>query len=225
MKSAKEHLNDIIASAAAGIAALDDAPVLPPTAGIPPVTTVRLPMLNLHKAWYETTQRPGFSPYNVHPEFAEDYNLETGADSDLHEPLIAPFTGLVLSADQFSGARGRIVQILGVLSALDERAAVIAPSESGAVYIVWAGWHLRTLDVETGDIVFTGNPIGTIGNAGGRYWAHLHNTFLVLNDWGIPSPTTYPTNTRYDWQRPSVLFEQLGVSASTIVRVMAYDGN
>lgn len=179
--------------------------------GIPPVAEVRLPMLNLHLAWYETTQRPGFNPYNVHPDKAEDYNLETGGDSDLHQPLVAPFNGLVLSADQFSGSAGRIVQILGV------------KSEFGN--IVWAGWHLRKLTVETGDIVLVGDHIGTVGNAGGRYAAHLHNTFLVLNDWGVPRPTTYPTDARYDWRRPSVLFGELGVPADVMARVMAYDGN
>jgi hypothetical protein len=184
---------------------------MPSTDGIPSIAEVRLPMLNLHLAWYETTQRPGFSPYNVHPLKAEDYNLESGGDSDLHQPLVAPFSGLVTSADQFSGTRGRIVQILGV-------------SEQFG-HVVWAGWHLRKLTVETGDVVFVGDHIGTIGNAGGLYYAHLHNTFLVLNDWGIPSPTTYPTDVRYDWRRPSVLFGQMGVDAETIARVMNYDGN
>lgn len=178
--------------------------------GIPQVGEVRLPMLNIHKAWYETTQRPGFAPYNVHPLKAEDYNLETGGDTDLGEPLVAPFSGLVTSAGQFSGSTGRIVQLLGY------------SDQVGA--IVWAGWHLRDLAVQTGDIVFVGDPIGTIGNASGRYYAHLHNTFCVLNDWGVPSPTTYPTDGRYDWRRPSVMFVELGVDADVVARAMAYDG-
>lgn len=180
--------------------------------GIPAITGVVMPMKNVGKAWYETTQSPYFGPYNVHPHRCEDYNLESGGNTDLGEPLVAPFSGLVLTAAQYGGGIGRVVQILG-------------RSDVGESF-VWAGWHLQELSVASGQIVTVGEPIGTIGDADGRYaGAHLHNQVCIVgNAWGIPAPTTFPTDSRYDWQRPSEFFIHHGVDRDLVRRLMAWDG-
>ena len=208
MTTQRQHLDRAKTEIDGAIALIGD-PLLP--SGIPFVGEVRLPMLNLDKAWYETTQSPYFDPYNFHPYRCEDYNLETGGNTDLGEPLVSPFDGLVLSAHDWGGGTGRVVQILGV-------------TQDG-VQIVWAGWHLHTLDVASGQVVQVGQLIGSIGNADGRYkGAHLHNHICTVNQWGIPVPTTFPNDGRYDWIRPSTFYVEHGVEASLVRRVTAYDG-
>jgi hypothetical protein len=180
-------------------------------AGVAVADRFIMPMKNIDKVWYETTQSPYFEPYNVHPHRCEDYNLESGGNTDLGEPLVAPFSGLVLTAAQYGGGIGRVVQILG-------------RSPEGASF-VWGGWHLEELSVASGQIVHIGDDIGTIGDADGRYaGAHLHNQVCVLGSkWGIPSPTTFPTDNRYDWEQPSKFFLRHGVDKGLVERLMNWD--
>lgn len=175
---------------------------------IPEAERFRLPMANLDKKWYEATRT--FGAYNYHPERAEDWNLESGGNTDLGEPLVAPFAGIVLAAANYGGGVGRVVQILG-----------LAPGDE---VIVWAGWHLHSIAVQVGQIVAVGDAIGTIGNADGRYaGAHLHEQICVVNAAGIPGPTTFASDNRYDWRQPSVFYAQHGVDAELIKRVTQRD--
>ena len=125
---------------------------------MPLATEFRLPLGNLGKAWYEATRR--FGPYNEHPERCEDWNLESGGDTDLGEPLVAPFSGIVINARDWGGAWGKIVRILG-------------RTPEGEL-VCWMGAHLDEIHVKPGDVVQVGDPVGTIGTADGRYAAHLH---------------------------------------------------
>ena len=172
--------------------------------GIPLATVFRLPMLNLDKAWYEATRRYG--PYNYHPERCEDVNLETGGNTDLGEPLVAPFSGLVLSAWNWKGSVGRVVQLLGVTVAGE--------------MVVWAGWHLQAMEVAAGSVVRVGEPIGKIGNADGYYeGAHLHEQIVVVGVLGVPHPALFPgTDARYGWQQPSRFYVEHGVDADLVRR-------
>ncbi len=182
---------------------------IPAGIGISLATRFRLPLVNLDKAWYEATRRYG--PYNYHPQRCEDWNLESGGNTDLGEDLCAPFSGIVLSAHDWGGGTGRVVQLLGV-------------SPVGEL-IVWAGWHLHTVEVQTGQVVEVGEPVGTIGNAGGRYrGAHLHEQICVVNEWGVPAPNTFASDGRYDWRQPSAFYVARGVDADLVRRVAGYDG-
>jgi len=176
--------------------------------GIPLATAFRLPMKNIGKPWYEATRRYG--PYNYHPQRCEDFNLESGGDTDLGEPLVAPFDGLVLSAHDWGGGVGQVVQLLGVV-----------PGEG---MVVWSGWHLHSMAVGTGRIVLIGEEIGTIGNAEGRYAAHLHNQVCVIGQWGIPAPKTFGSDNRYEWWQPSAWYVAHGVDEELVRRVTEYDG-
>ncbi len=175
---------------------------------IPRATAFRLPMKHLEKPWYEAAH---LGPYNYHPDRCEDWNLETMGNTDLGEPLVAPFSGLVLAAANYGGGIGRVCQILGI-------------TPSGAL-IVWGGWHLHSLFVAAGLVVEIGDPIGSIGNADGRYaGAHLHEQICLVNLAGIPAPTTFASDNRYAWQQPSHFYLDHGVDPDLIRRVTLMDG-
>lgn len=173
--------------------------------GIPFAGEVRLPMETAEtKEWYEATRRYG--PYRLHPERCEDFNLETGGNTDLGEVLVAPFTGFVLAARNLGGRIGKVVQLLGIWD--------------DAQY-VWAGWHLQEISplAMPGRIVEIGDRIGTVGNADGRYaGAHLHTQVCELDASGIPAPWAFASDDRYSWLQPSEWFIDMGVDAE-LVRV------
>jgi len=176
--------------------------------GFPYADVFRLPMANLEKAWYEASKRYG--SYNYHPERCEDYNLESGGNTDLGEPLVAPFAGIVTSAHDWGSAIGNVIQLLGVTREGEQ--------------IVWAGWHLLEVAVKAGQIVGVGDAIGAIGNAGGYYaGAHLHNQICIANKWGVPSPATFAADDRYKWVRPSRFYLERGVDADLVKRVCEWD--
>lgn len=172
--------------------------------GIPWADTFRLPMKNLDQPWYEATRV--FGPYNGHPEFCEDWNLETGGNSDFGEPLVAPFSGIVINAYNANGAWGRIVRILGLTPRWE--------------LITWMGAHLAEIAVEAGQIVRVGDDIGAIGNVRGRYAAHLHEQICVGQ---VPGPEVYGTARHYDFRQPSQFYLQHGVDADLIARVTERD--
>jgi hypothetical protein len=177
--------------------------------GIPLAVSFRLPMKNLDKPWYEATRV--FGRYNYHPEKCEDWNLESGGNTDLGEPLVAPFNGIVLSAHNWGGGTGRVIQILCLVG-------------TGKL-VAWSGWHLKDVGVVAGDVVHVGQYIGSIGNADGRYaGAHLHEQICIVNQWGIPAPATFASDSRYDWQQPSVFYVEHGVDADLVMRVASMDG-
>jgi hypothetical protein len=205
MTTAIEHLDRAIIEISSAIPKI----VTPPPSGIPFASEFNLPMQNLDKAWYEATRR--FPPYNYHPERCEDWNLESGGDSDFGEPLVAPFSGVVLSAHNWGGKTGKVLQILGVTPDFK--------------MIVWAGWHLAEMYGSPGQIVLIGEPLGTIGNADGKYAAHLHEQIcIVRNMHGIPHPATFASHGNYDFVQPSVFYLNNGVSPDVIQRVTEYDG-
>ena len=165
------------------------------------------PIANKDKAWYETTQSPAFEPYNSHPYRCEDWNLESGGNSDLGEPLVAPFDGLVINAESYGSGWGNIIRILG-------------RTLEGEV-VCWMGAHLDTMLVKVGDIVALGQPIGTIGTANGRYAAHLHEQVSVG---AVPGAHIFASDTRYDFRRPSEFYKAHSVDAELIDRLRKYDG-
>jgi len=172
--------------------------------GVPVITEVNLPLSDLSKPWYEATRV--FGPYNGHPEFCEDWNLESGGDSDLGELLIAPFSGIVINAYDAGGGWGRILRILGV-------------TLQGET-VTWMGAHLNTITVVVGDVVTAGEIVGASGNANGRYAAHLHEQICVG---AVPGPEVFGTDRRYDFRQPSVWYVEHGVPKDLIQRVTEMD--
>ncbi len=179
--------------------------------GIPFADEFCLPMKNIEKAWYVAHLAPHFGPYEEHPPCA-DWNLESGGPTDEGEPLVAPWSGVVLSAHDWRGGTGRVVQILGV--------------KPDGEMIVWAGWHLQEMHVEAGQIVQVGQLVGTIGNADGRYGDsyHLHEQIAIINERGVPAPFAYASNKNYDWQNSVLFYLNNGVDSDTVHRCSRYDG-
>lgn len=170
--------------------------------GVPLADRFRLPMQNLDKEWYEATRRYG--SYNYHPGRCEDWNLESGGNTDLGEPIVAPFSGLILSAYNWHGSIGRAIQMLGI-------------TPDGEV-IAWGGWHLHEMAVEAGQVVEIGAALGSIGNADGYYaGAHLHEQICVVNALGVPRPELFPgSDGRYGWKQPSRFYIEHGVDQDLV---------
>jgi len=177
--------------------------------GIPFATEFMLSMKNIHLAWYEYALYKG--PYAGHPP-ARDWNLESMGNTDLGEPLVAPWSGIVITAADIGGSVGRVIQILGL-------------TPEGEM-VVWAGWHLHSIDVSQGQIVQVGDLIGSIGNADGRYaGAHLHEQIAVVNgSYGIPSPSAFTTDLRYQWRDPLNFYVEHGVDEALVERMSLFDG-
>jgi len=172
-----------------------------PVAGFPVIDKVCMAIKNTDKRWYEASSRYG--RYDGHPERAEDWNLESGGNTDLGEPLVAPFDGLVVNAAQYGGGLGRIVSIVGVTKA--------------GILVTWQGRHLQTMAVKAGQVVKCGDPIGSIGNADGRYaGAHLHEQIIMGE---TPGPTEDWRNARYNYVRPSEWYISMGVSRAMVDRL------
>lgn len=175
--------------------------------GIPLATEFRLPMKHIEKAWYNADEVYG--PYTYHPARCVDRNLESGGATDWNEPLVAPFSGIVLTTYDWYGAIGGAVQIMGV-------------STVGEI-IVWCGWHVNEITALPGAIVYIGEDIATIGSAHDKYSPHLHEQIVIANKFGIPGPTVYPSDDRYGWQQPDAFYIAHGVDPATVNRCRRKD--
>ncbi|PAW78524.1 MAG: hypothetical protein B9S32_06270 [Verrucomicrobia bacterium Tous-C9LFEB] len=103
----------------------------------------------------------GFAEEN---HLGEDWNTAIG-DKDLGEPVYSIADGWVTLAVDFEGMWGKVVMIAYRLPEKDS-------SQLSVVEAMYA--HLDTMTVKAGDFVKRGQPIGTMGNVGGVYKAHLH---------------------------------------------------
>jgi len=90
----------------------------------------------------------------------DDWNGTEGGNSDLGDDVFSIANGLVSEVYDAGGGWGNVVRI------------VHQTSENTYVESLYA--HLETMDVKVGDGILKGSKLGTIGNAGGIYWAHLH---------------------------------------------------
>lgn len=112
-----------------------------------------------------------------------DWNGTGGGNSDLGDPVYSIASGIVTYAEDIRGGWGRIVRIAHNLGTLEE------PELIESLYA-----HLDTMTVDRGDTVRRGEQIGTIGNAHGAYWAHLH---LEIRDTvGMPIGGGYDEDTK-----------------------------
>lgn len=93
----------------------------------------------------------------------EDWNGRGGGNTDLGDPVYAVANGLVTFSKDVCCGWGKTVRIVHHL-----------PNHPEHPYIESIYAHLHTMDIEVGSLVKRGQRIGTIGNADGRYKAHLH---------------------------------------------------
>jgi murein DD-endopeptidase MepM/ murein hydrolase activator NlpD len=104
-------------------------------------------------------------PFGANYHLGSDWSSVKGGDSDLGFFVFAASDGVVTDAQDYEGGWGNVIRIQ---HACGDR-----------VESLYA--HLDRRYVVRGARVARGQPIGTIGTAGGRYRAHLH--FEIRDRW------------------------------------------
>lgn len=117
---------------------------------------------------------------NTH--LGDDWNGLGGGNTDLGDPVYSTANGLVVFAQDMGGGWGKVVRVVHVLS--DHPLTVVE-----SLYA-----HLERIDVKEGRPLKRGQPLGTIGNAGGIYYAHLH--FEIRTEYGMGIGGGYSADTR-----------------------------
>ena len=112
----------------------------------------------------------------------EDWNGNGGGNSDLGDPVYTIGTGLVTYAADARGRWGKVVIV---------RHAFRDPKTGKVLCCQTLYSHLDRIDVQLGQIVRRGDPVGTIGTNRGMLPAHLHaelhyNVLANCGQQGIP---------------------------------------
>ncbi|MEM7659729.1 MAG: M23 family metallopeptidase [Bacteroidota bacterium] len=121
------------------------------------------------------------NPFQTNGHLGSDWNGRGGGNSDLGDPVYAMAVGEVLEAYDAGPGWGLVIRMLH--PAKDSQAFPVE-----AIYA-----HLDTMLVQSGDTIARGQQIGTIGNANGAYWAHLH--FEIRRTLGMPLGGGYSADT------------------------------
>lgn len=120
-------------------------------------------------------------PYGKNTHLGDDWNGVGGGNTDLGDPVYACANGYVVFAQDIGGGWGNVVRVVHVIS---EEPLIVVES-------LYA--HLNEINVKEGTPIKRGQRLGTIGNAGGMYYAHLH--FEMRTQYGMPVGGGYSTNT------------------------------
>lgn len=102
-------------------------------------------------------------PFGRNTHLGSDWNGNGGGNSDLGDPVFAIADGIVFYAEDAGPGWGNVVQVVHH-----------AGTDSVPVFVESLYAHLDTIWVKEGSRIRRGQQIGTIGNANGTYWAHLH---------------------------------------------------
>ena len=125
---------------------------------LPTATRFDFPIGSEHGAFAYNAQ-----PFTQDRHLGDDLNGIGGENSDFGDPVFAVADGRVLLAEESGAGWGNVVI---VQHAWEEN--------GGRRYVQSLYAHLETMLVAAGQDVRRGEQIATIGNAAGRYWAHLH---------------------------------------------------
>lgn len=101
-------------------------------------------------------------PFQENHHLGEDWNGKGGGNTDFGDTVYAIGNGYVSFASDAGTGWGNVVRIIHRLN--NDTLPVIE-----SLYA-----HCHEMKVNAGDFVKRGQAIGTIGNADGRYLAHLH---------------------------------------------------
>jgi murein DD-endopeptidase MepM/ murein hydrolase activator NlpD len=121
-------------------------------------------------------------PFGLNEHLGNDWNGLGGGDSDLGDPVHSIASGVVSVASDHGGGWGNVVRVVHACSEVPDR----------RVESLYA--HLDEIEVAAGQWVDRGQRIGTIGNASGRYRAHLHLELRARP--GMPLGGGYGSDTR-----------------------------
>ena len=112
----------------------------------------------------------------------DDWNGKGGGNTDLGDPVYAISDGIVSFSKDLKGGWGNVIRIYHNYG-----------TQKKPVYVESLYAHLNKRLVKAGSIIKKGSKIGTIGNADGMYWAHLH--FEIRNKLDMPVGEGYSKNT------------------------------
>lgn len=149
--------------------------------------------LNLYNWWdlpatdgfdfpFESGEAMGFyvaRSFGTDEHLGEDWNAGKG-DDDLGTPIYNVADGLVVFAGFGGAGWGNVIRIIhntGTATQVELTESVYA--------------HLQTMEIHEGDLLVRGQRIGTMGNANGKYKAHLH--FELRNRPAMPLGGGYGT--------------------------------
>ena len=113
----------------------------------------------------------------------DDWNGKGGGNTDLGDPVYASGDGIVSFSDDIRGGWGNVIRIYHNYG-----------TKQKPIYVESLYAHLNKRLIKAGSIVKKGTKIGTIGNAGGIYWAHLH--FEIRDTLDLPIGQGYSKDTR-----------------------------
>lgn len=120
--------------------------------------------------------------FGANDHLGDDWNGTGGGNSDKGDPIHSIANGIVVSSFDGGLGWGNVVRIL-------HRTEGPAPGWIESLYA-----HLETMNVRQAQVVRRGQEIGTMGDAGGRYYAHLH--FEIRTRPGLPLGGGYARDTR-----------------------------
>ena len=101
-------------------------------------------------------------PFMKNTHLGDDWNGRGGGNTDLGDPAFSIANGYVSEVEDVGGGWGNVVRI------------VHKTKDAKWKYVESLYAHFDKVAVKKGSFVTRGEKIGTIGNNGGMYWAHLH---------------------------------------------------
>lgn len=119
-------------------------------------------------------------PFGANDHLGDDWNGTGGGNSDLGDTIYSIANGKVVFAKDIKGGWGNIIRVVHTLG------------DQSQVESLYA--HCDKILIQTGSIVKKGEAIGTIGNANGRYLAHLH--LELRSTINMPVGEGYSKNTK-----------------------------
>lgn len=120
----------------------------------------------------------------------DDWNGRGGGNTDLGDPVYAVANGIVVFAEDWGGGWGNVIRVWHNLGTME------SPDLVESLYA-----HLDTIAINMGDTLFRGQEIGTIGDAHGNYYAHLH--LEIRDSIDLPIGGGYDEDT-LGWRNPTV---------------------
>lgn len=101
--------------------------------------------------------------FQVNHHLGEDWNGVGGGNTDKGDPVFSVAKGVVTVAEDAGPGWGNVVRVVHNVGSLAQ------PRLIESLYA-----HLDTVLVNVADTVRRGHRLGTMGDAHGAYWAHLH---------------------------------------------------
>lgn len=133
-------------------------------------------------------------PFGNNLHLGDDWNGAGGGNTDLGDTIYSIGLGKVVFAEDIGGGWGKVVRVVHRTDSASEEAQV------EALYA-----HMDTIWVQKGQILQRGEALGTVGNADGMYYAHLH--LEIRSKPGMPIGGGYSHDTK-DYLNPTAFIKK-----------------